>query len=149
VLFAAGEIAHDGGSLGTPFVFTQVGEAFTPVPLGTLDPSSNLFSSPSPGVLQYVGDAPLRVRVSYSLGFLWTAGGGGTNAFSSVLVLNGAGVGETLQVEILDTGQAFSASSDTMLVLQPGDELQVGVSSLVEDTITIGVQSLTIVANRI
>jgi hypothetical protein len=54
-----------------------------------------------------------------------------------------------LQVEILDTGQAFSASSDTMLVLQPGDELQVGVSSLVEDTITIGVQSLTIVANRI
>src|SRR6266542_1099915 len=152
LVFVAGEVAFDGSLAPEPFSFTQVGSASSPVPVGVLDPASNLFDSPSPGVLRYIGDSPLRVRASYSITFLWDTGPSVQTAFFSILIVNGENVGETIQGLALSTSAGFtvfSESSDALLVLQPGDELQVGVAGIVPGTYTISSFCLTLVANRI
>jgi hypothetical protein len=159
LLFIAGEVEFDGSVAPATFAFTTPvpgpeGLEFTPIPLGTLDPASNLFASPSPGVLEYVGAVPLRVQASYSLNLVWLSATGGITEtpFGVELLHNGERVGESGQSQVLDqtdSDNVFGKSSSTMLVLQPGDTLQVGVSALAPATYEVLITSLTLGAHKV
>lgn len=156
-LLVAGEVAFNGFSPFAPVFFTFVPVSPTSahvVTFGTLNPDSNLFDNPSPGTLRYIGTVPLRARVSYSISFIWTAGIVTPVQFEAALLRNSAIVGETIQLLSLDLTSddtGFSASSDTMLTLSPGDELQVFINAaaITETDYTVNLLGLTIVANRI
>lgn len=153
--FVAGEVEF-GDLTGTPFSFDQVASEQHPVTVGALDAeNSNLFASPSPGALQYVGTAPLRFRVSYALSAVWLSATGGVTAqlFIANLILNGNNVLSTLQLMSLDIGAegdlSFTGSSDALVTLQPGDVLQVGLGALSPGaTYSTLVSGLNIVATR-
>lgn len=154
LFFVAGEVQF--GSLTTPeaFVFTEVAGESHPITFAgiVLDPSSNSFDSPAPGTLRYIGTTPLRALVSYGMTFLLIEGAGSAPVIMlASLMLNGETLPETFQgsVEDADADNAFSASVSTMLTLQPGDELQVGIATLTPSTYTIAFTALNIVANRI
>lgn len=152
-LFVSGEVEFGSATAPAVFVFTETATESHPIPVGELNPDSNLFASPSPGVLEYVGTAPLRFRVSYSLAFDWRVSDFGTvDAFTTALLLNGARVDKTIQFQVLDkaTGEElFAKTADTLLTLQPGDRLQIGISTLGTGAArTIDISSLTIVATR-
>jgi hypothetical protein len=154
-LFVAGEVSF-GDMTGAAFAFAQVASEQHPVTVGTLDAeNSNLFTNPSPGTLQYVGTAPLRFRVSYALSAVWLSATGGVTAslFLSNLILNSDNVLSTLQLMSLDIGAegdiAFTGSSDTLLTLQPGDTLQIGLAAFTPgSTYSMLVSGLSIVATR-
>jgi hypothetical protein len=65
-------------------------------------------------------------------------------------VHNGVLVGETAQGIILDgTYNVFSASMSTMLLINPGDTLQVALLSFLTGAFTFQVSSATVFANRV
>lgn len=148
-LFVAGEIEFADLTASQIFTFDQVGDTFNPIPVGDLNPASNLFISPSPGVLQYVGGAPLRIRASYSIAFLWVFVS--QDVFSTILLLNDVPVEKTQQAETLSGPgiEAYGHTSDGLLVLQPGDRLQLAVSATTPGSHTIVITALTIVANKV
>lgn len=149
--FVVGELSLSASTTPPSLNFTQVGSEHHAVPEGGLSPESNFFDSPSPGVLRYVGDSPLRARVSYAVSVTVTASPAKTPFFSA-LQKNGELVLDTVQQGTIDASNlflSFSGSSDKMLSLEPGDTLQVAVAGFVTGDYSTLITALVILASRI
>jgi hypothetical protein len=148
---SAGEISFQGAEPAA-FVFTSGADPMPVTFAGiALTPESTDFSSPSEGVLRYDGAETKRFRVSWSTAFLWAAATGGVTLTTFLIsaLLNGESVMKSTNGSTGDIGTVFGHSSQFMLELNPGDELQVGITSLNAETFTLSMLTLVLFANEV
>lgn len=151
VPFVVGELSLSASTTPPSFNFTQAASEQHEVPQGSLTPESNFFDSPAPGVLRYIGDSALRARVSYAISITVTAAPAKT-PFFSMLQKNGSIVLDTVQQGTIDAPNlfiSFSGSADKMLLLEPGDTLQVAVGGFVAGNYNTLITALVLLASRI
>lgn len=151
VPFVVGELSLSASTSPPAFTFTQISSEPHGVPKGSLSPESNFFDSPSPGVLRYIGGPALRARVSYAISVTVMSAPAKT-PFFSMLLKNDVLVADTVQQGTIDAANtfiSFSGSADKMLLLEPGDTLQIALGGFVAGSYETLITALILLASRI